>query len=178
MGCHMVYSVMLSWQHHMPLLKKRHPPWQSKVCVRPLVNLIGECYEKGQKEEEAVPVVRGQDGLWRLGGKAPGHAGQHWNGHHEVVPIGLNEVMPRDWCWIDVMLSERTYKCLPNDRQLHTSPSVCSPVDKATKKIRCYYATHRSSCQETEWRTVVSRAAAMMVLQRDAWKYIVSWNRL
>ena len=36
----MVDPVMLSWQDNVPVLKKGDPLWKTKVCMRPLVNLV------------------------------------------------------------------------------------------------------------------------------------------
>lgn len=40
MGRHMVDSVVFPWQYDMPVLQKDDPARQTKVGVRPFVNLV------------------------------------------------------------------------------------------------------------------------------------------
>lgn len=41
----------------MPVLEEDHPGRKTKVGVRPLVNLVGQCDKHGQSEYEAVSGV-------------------------------------------------------------------------------------------------------------------------
>lgn len=43
---------------------------------------------------------------WTLGSELVGHIQQRQKCHQTVVTIGLNEVMPRDGCRVDVVLPE------------------------------------------------------------------------
>lgn len=47
-----------------------------------------------------------------LGVELVGHVQQRQQCHQAVVPIGLDEVMTRDGCWVNVMLSERSDESL------------------------------------------------------------------
>ena len=56
-------TVMLSRQNYVPILKLLNPPWQTKVRVRPLVNLIG----KGDKDCQGKHVtVHSETSFYRI----------------------------------------------------------------------------------------------------------------
>lgn len=49
---------------------------------------------------------------WCVGHELVGHVSERQDGDHAVVSIGLNEVVPRDGRWVNVMLSEGADECL------------------------------------------------------------------
>ncbi len=53
---------------------------------------------------------------WCVCEELVGHVSQWQDGDHTVVAIGFNEVVASDGGWIDVVLPERTNKCLQVDK--------------------------------------------------------------
>ena len=47
----------------MPILKLLNPQWQTKVCVRPLVDLVGKGDKNCQGKHKTVRFVRGFYGI-------------------------------------------------------------------------------------------------------------------
>lgn len=50
-------AVVLARQDDMAVLQEHHPAGEAEVRVRPLVNLIGQSHENGQRKQVAVPRV-------------------------------------------------------------------------------------------------------------------------
>ena len=50
-------AVVLSRKNDVAVLQKHHPTRQAKVCVRPLVDLVGEGHKDGDCKHIAVPGV-------------------------------------------------------------------------------------------------------------------------
>lgn len=50
-------AVMLAREEDVPVLQDHHPERQAEVCVRPLVDLVGERHKDGQCKQVAVPGV-------------------------------------------------------------------------------------------------------------------------
>lgn len=50
-------AVVLAREDDVPVLQEHHPGRQPEVCVRPLVNLVGERHKDGQCKQVAVPGV-------------------------------------------------------------------------------------------------------------------------
>lgn len=59
--------MMFTGQDDMPVLQEDDPARQPKVCVRPLVDLIGEGDKDDQAEDEAFPGVQLLQGFCRVG---------------------------------------------------------------------------------------------------------------
>lgn len=60
---------------------------------------------------------RGPRPTWALGAELVGHVEQGQQHHQAVVPVGLDEVVPRDGCGVDVVLPER-----PDERLAAVGP--------------------------------------------------------
>lgn len=54
----MVDAVVFAGEDDVAVLQDRDPTRQAEVRVRPLVNLIGEGHEDGQRKQVAVPGVQ------------------------------------------------------------------------------------------------------------------------
>lgn len=52
---YMMDSVVFAREDDVAILQKGDPAWQSKVGVRPLMDLIGQCHKDGQRIHIAVP---------------------------------------------------------------------------------------------------------------------------
>lgn len=77
-----------------------------------VAHLIGHRDEERQQEHVAVPGELLLDVLLGQRQEVPDHAGQERNGHHEVVAVGLDEVVPGYGRRIDVVFPERTQEIL------------------------------------------------------------------
>ena len=55
---HMVDTVVLSGQDDVPILQLLHPQRQTKISVRPLVNLISQSHKDNENKEETVGGIR------------------------------------------------------------------------------------------------------------------------
>lgn len=135
----MVYAVVFPWQHQMPVLEQRDPARQAEVGVAPLMDLIGQRHKNCQGEDVAVPRIRRSQGLWCVCEELVGHVSQWEDGDHTVVSIGFNEVVASDGGRVDVVLPERTNKRLANNRDVHRSPRICTPVYHPRRKVCRHY---------------------------------------
>lgn len=125
---HMVNPVMLPRQDNMPVLEKDDPAWKTKICVRPLVNLVRHGYEDDKGKDIALPRTCFVQCFWGKGNKFVCHVCQWDQCHEAVVSVGLYEIMPGNCCWINMMFSKGSDESLSNNGQLHRSPGICSPV--------------------------------------------------
>jgi hypothetical protein len=98
-------------------------------------HLIGHRDEERQQEHVAVPGELLLDVLLGQRQEVPDHAGQERNGHHEVVAVGLDEVVPGYGRRIDVVFPERTQEIFAQDRELHRAPSVRRPVHQPGAEV-------------------------------------------
>ena len=92
----------------MALLQPFDDPRQPAVCVRPLVNLIGECDEDTERKKEAVDRVPRPKLFRRLVVHQVGEEGERRESDETVVSVGFDEVMTSDGERVDVMLTEWT----------------------------------------------------------------------
>lgn len=51
----MVDPVVFPWQDNMPVLQKYDPAWKTKVCMRPLVNLVRHGDEDDEGKDITLP---------------------------------------------------------------------------------------------------------------------------
>lgn len=51
----MMNSVMFARENDVAVLQEGDPAWQSKIGVRPLMDLIGQCHKYAQRIKVAVP---------------------------------------------------------------------------------------------------------------------------
>lgn len=104
------------------------------------MNLISQRHENRQGEDVAVPGVGVRQGLWCVSEELVGHVSQWEDGDHAVITIGFDEVVASDGGWIDVVFPEWPKKCLANNRDVHRSPGICSPVYNPRCKICRHYS--------------------------------------
>jgi hypothetical protein len=57
------------------------------------------------------------DVVGRSEGHAPGQVGQRHGRGHEIVAVGLDEIVTRDGCRIDVVFPKRTDKVLSQEQR-------------------------------------------------------------
>lgn len=132
-------AVVFSRQHQMPVLEQRDPTREAKVGVAPLVNLIGQRHEYRQGEDVAVPWVARRQGLWFVCEEPVGHVSQWQDGDHAVVTVGFDEIVASDGGWIDVVLPERSNKCLANNWDVHRPPGIRPPVHHPRSEVCRHY---------------------------------------
>jgi hypothetical protein len=87
------------------------------VIITLVTHLIGHGDEQGEEEDVAVPGVVASDVLGRSRGHAPGQVGQRHGRGHEIVAVGLDEIVTRDGCRIDVVFSKRADKVLSEEQR-------------------------------------------------------------
>lgn len=75
-------------------------------------NLISHGDEDREQEHVAVPSELLLQVVLGHGEEVPGHAAQERDGHHEVITVRLDEVVPRYGRRVYVMLSKWTNEIL------------------------------------------------------------------
>ena len=100
--------VVLTRQNYVALLQPLDDPRQSAVCVRPLVNLIGERDEDTERQKEAVDGVPRPKLFRRLVVHQVGEEGERRESDETVVSVGFDEVVTSDGERVDVVLTEWT----------------------------------------------------------------------
>lgn len=106
MGGHVVHPVVPAGQDQVVALQELDPGGKPKVGVGPLVELVGQRDKDGQQEEEAVPGVVLLDGLRGAAEEDEGLRDEADQGHHAVVAVGLDHVVPGDGSRVNVVLPE------------------------------------------------------------------------
>ena len=111
-GRDVVHAVVLTREDEVAALQRANPEGKPEIRVRPLVDLVGERDKEGQEEEVAVVGVRVAD-LVRRAGEDDVRLGQEGDqGHHAVVAVGLDDIVPCDRRGVNVVFPERSDKCL------------------------------------------------------------------
>lgn len=115
-GGHVVYTVVPAGQDQVVALQELDPGRQAKVGVGPLVDLVGQSHKDGQEQEEAVPGIVPLHVRIRAGQQDVGLRHQADQGHHAVVAIRLDQVVPCDGCRVYVVLPKRSDESLAKNR--------------------------------------------------------------
>ena len=97
--------------------------------------LIGQRDEDGEKEHVHFEVVDASNVGVGPVGELVSHVEKVGNGDGEIVAVGLDEVMACDGRRIDVVLAKRPEKVSTDERHVHRTPGVGSPVDDARGQI-------------------------------------------
>ena len=79
-----------------------------------MAHLVGHGDENGEQEEVGVEVVVPLYLVLRVGAEAVAHVEHEGDGQHEIVPIGLDEIVAGDGGGVNVMLPEWTDIILKN----------------------------------------------------------------
>ena len=109
---HMVDTVVLSGQDDVPILQLLHPQWQTKISVRPLVNLISQSHKDNENKEETVGGIRLFYRLLVMKATLVDNVTQDGQSCQAIVSICFNNIMSCDGCGIHMMLTEWTDECL------------------------------------------------------------------
>ncbi len=75
-GGHVVYAVMFPWEDNVAVLQPDHQTRESRVRVRPFVDLVGEGDKEAEHKEEGEDGIPGSNLLLALAMDEGGHRGE------------------------------------------------------------------------------------------------------